>query len=141
MRCIRLYLPFWAIGASSQRAERTYNRELELERSSNHYCFLSQLSRLQLVPLNMLIPFTWSASIAVLAVVDAREISFPSVSGFTSDQAVMGAITPDIHQGKFGGLSTYANLPYVHCLAAEGEDVEKFDIAILGAPFDTVSHY
>ncbi|KAJ4395492.1 hypothetical protein N0V91_010804 [Didymella pomorum] len=49
----------------------------------------------------------------------------------------MGAITPDIHQAKFGGLSTYANLPYVHCLAADSEDVEKFDIAILGAPFDT----
>jgi agmatinase len=83
---------------------------------------------------------SWSASISVLAVADAREISFPSVSGFTSDQAVMGAITPDIHQMKFGGLSTYANLPYVHCLAADSEDVEKFDIAILGAPFDTVSH-
>lgn len=69
----------------------------------------------------------------------------------------------DISQTKFAGLTTFANLPYVHCLAAdeddeeeEGEDdekknkkekrkkkksggVEKFDIAILGAPFDTVS--
>lgn len=88
----------------------------------------------------MLHKLTWSASIAVLAVADARDISFPSVSGFTSDQAVMGAITPDIHQAKFGGLSTYANLPYVHCLAADGEDVEEFDIAILGAPFDTVRY-
>lgn len=75
----------------------------------------------------------------------------------------------DISQTKFAGLTTFANLPYVHCLAAdededeeeeeegeEGDDdgkknkkekrkkkksvgVEKFDIAILGAPFDTVS--
>lgn len=64
----------------------------------------------------------------------------------------------DISQTKFAGLTTFANLPYVHCLAAdddeeEGEEedgkkkkkrkksvgVEKFDIAILGAPFDTVS--
>lgn len=69
----------------------------------------------------------------------------------------------DISQAKFAGLTTFANLPYVHCLAAgddEGEEeeeedgkknkkekrrkrksvgVEKFDIAILGAPFDTVS--
>lgn len=50
----------------------------------------------------------------------------------------MGVISPDITQAKFEGLATYANLPYVHCLAPEGEEVEKFDIAILGAPFDTV---
>lgn len=100
----------------------------------------SQSSSLQLEPLKMCNRLSWSAAIAALAVVDAREISFPSVSGFSSDQAVMGAITPDIHQAKFGGLSTYANLPYVHCLAADGEDVEVFDIAVLGAPFDTVSH-
>lgn len=80
------------------------------------------------------------ASIAALVVANAREISFPPVSGFSSDQTVMGVITPDIHQAKFGGLSTFAHLPYVHCLAADTEDVEKFDIAVLGAPFDTVSH-
>lgn len=34
---------------------------------------------------------------------------------------------------------TYANLPYVHCLAPEGEEVEGYDIAVVGAPFDTVS--
>lgn len=69
----------------------------------------------------------------------------------------------DISQAKFAGLTTFANLPYVHCLAADDNDeeeeeeddekknkkrkkkksggVEKFDIAILGAPFDTVSTY
>ena len=81
-----------------------------------------------------------SVSIAALAIADAREISFPSLSGFSSDQAVMGIITPDVTQAKFGGLTTYANLPYVHCLAPEGEEVENFDIAVFGAPFDTVSH-
>lgn len=78
--------------------------------------------------------------ISIAAFADAREISFPSLSGFSSDQAVMGIGTPDITQAKFGGLTTYANLPYVHCLAPEGQDVEDFDIAILGAPFDTVSY-
>ena len=78
------------------------------------------------------------ATIAVIAA--AREISFPSISGFSSDQAVMGTISPDVTQAKFQGLATYANLPYVHCLAPEGEEVEKFDIAILGAPFDTVGN-
>lgn len=80
---------------------------------------------------------TWSVSI--VAVANAREINFPSLSGFSSDQALMGIVTPDITQAKFGGLTTYANLPYVHCLAPQGEDVDVFDIAILGAPFDTVS--
>ncbi|KAF1362943.1 Arginase/deacetylase [Lizonia empirigonia] len=80
---------------------------------------------------------TLAASIATAAIGHARDISFPSLSGFSSDQAVMGIISPDITQAKFGGLTTYANLPYVHCLAQEGEEIEKFDIAILGAPFDT----
>jgi hypothetical protein len=48
--------------------------------------------------------------------------------------------TIDISGAKFRGLSTYASLPYVHCLSAGGdEEVEDYDIAILGAPFDTVS--
>ena len=38
---------------------------------------------------------------------------------------------------EFAGLSTYANLPFVHC-ASKG-DVEPYDIAILGAPFDTAT--
>ncbi|UPX18858.1 Agmatinase [Ascochyta rabiei] len=74
---------------------------------------------------------------AAFLTADAREISFPPLSGFTSDQAAMGILSPDITQAKFGGLTTYANLPYVHCLAQESEDAEKFDIAVLGAPFDT----
>ena len=86
----------------------------------------------------MLGKLTLSASIATFAIADAREISFPSLSGFSSDQAVMGILPSDITQAKFGGLTTYANLPYVHCLAPEGEDIEEFDIAVLGAPFDTV---
>lgn len=41
----------------------------------------------------------------------------------------------DITGAKFAGLTTFANLPYVHCLDQSGS--EKYDIAILGAPFDT----
>jgi agmatinase len=70
----------------------------------------------------------------------AREIVFPPTSGYSTDQVILGGYNnPDISQSKFAGLATYANLPYVHCLAAGGEEVEKFDIAVLGAPFDTVS--
>jgi len=34
------------------------------------------------------------------------------------------------------GLTTYANVPYVPCLSKHQHNV--YDIAILGAPFDTV---
>lgn len=68
----------------------------------------------------------------------AREITFPPTSGYTSSQILLqGYNNPDISQAKFAGLTTYANLPYTHCLSADPSSVEKFDIAILGAPFDT----
>ena len=72
--------------------------------------------------------------------IHAREITFPPISGYSSEQVILGGYNePDITQAKFAGLATYANLPYVHCLAPKEQEVEPFDIAILGAPFDTVS--
>lgn len=45
--------------------------------------------------------------------------------------------TIDIVTGSdFNGLTTFANLPYSNCFRERGETL---DIAILGAPFDTVS--
>jgi agmatinase len=76
----------------------------------------------------------------IAALTNARDITFPPVSGYSSQQIVFqGPNDADITTSKFAGLMTYANLPYVHCLAPEGQDVEPFDIAIVGAPFDTVS--
>lgn len=40
---------------------------------------------------------------------------------------------------QFNGLATYANLPYLNCLSDDEVRDKKYDIAILGAPFDTVS--
>jgi agmatinase len=75
---------------------------------------------------------------AIHRLASARQITFPPISGLT-DQQIFGHEKIDIRTGSaFAGLLTYANLPYVHCLAAEGVDVQKYDIAILGAPFDTV---
>jgi len=80
-----------------------------------------------------------ASSLKLLA--SARDVTFPPISGYSSQQIIAhGNLEMDIAQAKFAGLMTYANLPYVHCLAAEGHDVEPFDIAILGAPFDTVGH-
>ncbi|KAF2709036.1 Arginase/deacetylase [Pleomassaria siparia CBS 279.74] len=73
----------------------------------------------------------------------AREITFPSLSGYPQQQIVsQNGIDIDKEidistSSAFAGLTTYANLPYVHCLAGKDEEVQKYDIAILGAPFDT----
>jgi hypothetical protein len=72
----------------------------------------------------------------------ARKISFPPVAAYhvqlQRPVSENGGI--DVSMGSaFAGLTTFANLPYVHCLAGSDQDVEKYDIAILGAPFDTVS--
>lgn len=54
------------------------------------------------------------------------------------DQTILGESPIDVSTGsQFFGLSTYANLPYVNCLSSQ-KDVVRYDIAILGAPFDTV---
>jgi hypothetical protein len=39
---------------------------------------------------------------------------------------------------EFFGLTTFANLPYVNCLKPDEAAAGRYDIAILGAPFDTV---
>jgi agmatinase len=77
--------------------------------------------------------------LALLGLIRAREITFPPVAAI---QNPMGGFATgpelDISGARYLGLTTYANVPYVHCLAAEGEEVEIYDIAFLGAPFDTV---
>ncbi|KAF2458957.1 arginase family-domain-containing protein [Lineolata rhizophorae] len=76
----------------------------------------------------------------------ARNIVFPPISGFNEDSH-QNVLDPAANQKAFGnidvstgsafsGLTTFANLPHVRCLSADAE-VEKFDIAFMGAPFDT----
>ena len=72
-----------------------------------------------------------------------REVAFPPLAAVhDSNHATtyQSPITTEkdvlLQLGKFAGLTTFANLPWVHCLSAEPH-VEKFDIAFLGAPFDT----
>ena len=70
----------------------------------------------------------------------AREIVFPPISplGAQPNQQSLIGVLDDVLQGspKYAGLTTFANLDWVHCLSEEG-DLEPFDIAFLGAPFDT----
>ena len=73
-----------------------------------------------------------------------RDIVFPAidplhVNTIGHDRA---PTSPDSDQflefQKYAGLTTFANLPWVHCLSSE-EHVDKYDIAFLGAPFDTAT--
>jgi len=101
----------------------------------------------------MLIQSTLPALVGVVRLTSARDITFPPSSGYVpshhyqqnplagnGDEAMLlGGKEPGLLMpaGAFAGLTTFANLPYVNCLA-EGE-VERYDVAFLGAPFDTVS--
>lgn len=92
--------------------------------------------------------------VALFITASARDITFPPIAavhrdGNTyeyNDQAsipgasISGSEDVLASAAKYQGLTTWGNLPYVHCLAGKNDDsnVEPFDIAILGAPFDTV---
>ncbi|KAK5094480.1 hypothetical protein LTR70_004084 [Exophiala xenobiotica] len=68
-----------------------------------------------------------------------REVAFPPVAGFqvhTQLQEILTSGTQNDESVKYAGLQTFANLPWVHCLSAD-RDIERYDIAFLGAPFDT----
>ncbi|GME87984.1 unnamed protein product [[Candida] boidinii] len=43
--------------------------------------------------------------------------------------------------GEFGGIDTFAHLPYANCYNPEFFEKEDFDIAIVGAPFDAGTSY
>ncbi|RMZ04089.1 hypothetical protein D0860_06527 [Hortaea werneckii] len=89
---------------------------------------------------NMISPRFIAGISALAACSSARDITFPPAYGV---QAPFGSAVEHDDFGEldvFGGssgLMSYANLPYVQCLAPDGQNVEKYDIAIVGAPFDT----
>ena len=72
----------------------------------------------------------------------ARDVTFPPVSGFRPHQMTIGTTEHDdgvdiITGSDFAGLTTFANLPYANCFT--NQVMEAYDVAFLGAPFDTVS--
>lgn len=71
----------------------------------------------------------------------AREIVFPPTAAYQSPLlAGQNSLEYeiDVSSANFAGLTTFANLPYQHCLAKDENEAGEYDIAILGAPFDTV---
>jgi len=73
-----------------------------------------------------------------IAQVLSREITFPPVSGIQSPVGIAEDATD--FPSSFASLMTFANVPFVDCFNSPRE-ADKFDIAILGAPFDTVSSF
>jgi agmatinase len=82
--------------------------------------------------------FSLLASTAV-----AREIVFPPIAATQSNQIFLEQDEKvDIVSGsQFSGLTTFAHLPYVNCFVGSEAEAMPYDIAFLGAPFDTVSPY
>lgn len=77
------------------------------------------------------------------AEVFARDIIFPPINPLHINAFDLAkAPGPDqdqlLESQKYAGLTTFANLPWVHCLSPEAH-VDKYDIAFLGAPFDTAT--
>ncbi|KAI1807071.1 arginase family protein [Daldinia bambusicola] len=62
-----------------------------------------------------------------------QHMSPPGYKPFTGVDDDVDIITGS----QFNGLTTYANLPYLNCLSDDEAEGKKYDIAILGAPFDT----
>ncbi|MCJ1286929.1 hypothetical protein MMC26_006275 [Xylographa opegraphella] len=82
-----------------------------------------------------------SAICSLLVATCAREIVFPPVDAIYAYQSSLragGSLDDvDITTGsQFSGLTTFAHLPYVNCFE-DTDDAPKYDIAFLGAPFDT----
>jgi len=85
--------------------------------------------------------FSYLSAAALALFVSARDASQQPLAPLdcrscssTTDEFI------DITSGsQFSGLSTYANLPYVNCFVDSEAEKVPYDIAILGAPFDTVS--
>ncbi|RDW74399.1 agmatinase [Aspergillus mulundensis] len=69
----------------------------------------------------------------------AREITFPPIAAIQSDQFILGQheIIDIVSGSQFSGLTTFAHIPYVNCFVDSEAQSTSYDIAILGAPFDT----
>ncbi|RQM05719.1 hypothetical protein DH86_00003576, partial [Scytalidium sp. 3C] len=69
-----------------------------------------------------------------------RQITFPPLAALSDPVNIYGGHGGSkeiIFDQEFYGLKTFANLPYVNCLADRDAVNGTYDIAVVGAPFDT----
>lgn len=86
----------------------------------------------------------------LVAASQARDIVFPPVAAIQAktDQLPLRLNTDaddadvDLTTDAMGGLTSFARLPYVPCFGPQADDeTDGYDIAVLGAPFDTATSY
>jgi hypothetical protein len=73
-----------------------------------------------------------------LSLVACREIAF--TPAFPSQFSINHVLEQDFSGSRFHGLTTFANLPYEECFS-DSIYWGSYDIAILGAQFDTVRSF
>lgn len=87
--------------------------------------------------------------LSLVSLGDTRDIVFPPVLGIDRLPGQI-PIQPqsesdddiDLTTDAVGGLTSFAHLPYVSCFDSKAdEEVGRYDIAVLGAPFDTATSY
>ncbi|KAL5355237.1 arginase family protein [Aspergillus floccosus] len=79
-------------------------------------------------------------SLSLLSTALARDIVFPPVAAVLgSSQLPLPSDDPVdiVTNSQYNGLTTFAHLPYVNCFIDKESDSTPYDIAFLGAPFDT----
>jgi hypothetical protein len=91
--------------------------------------------------------FRFFLTTALLSLVFAEQKPFwiEEEAESTSDglPSIFGGHDDDEFTTAFAGITTFAHLPFINCLhpTYTEESKEKFDIAIIGAPFDTSVTY
>ncbi|KAL2868145.1 agmatinase [Aspergillus lucknowensis] len=80
------------------------------------------------------LPFSLLVSAAL-----TREIVFPPIAAVQSNQILLGQNekVDIVSDSQFSGLTTFAHIPYVNCFVDSEAESFPYDIAFLGAPFDT----
>lgn len=71
----------------------------------------------------------------------ARDITFPPIAAIqrTGQFPLSNEDPVDIVTGsQYNGLTTFAHIPYVNCFTDDDIESKSYDIAFMGAPFDTV---
>lgn len=82
------------------------------------------------------------SSLFFVSSVVAREIVFPPVAAVHGSTGQFPLVHDDpidiTTASQFSGLTTFAHMPYVNCFVDAEAESTPYDIAFLGAPFDTV---
>lgn len=85
-------------------------------------------------------PISTLLLLATALQVQSRQISFPPVFEYQNPLLQDDTQIDPFYSQSFRGLTTFANLPFVQGCISNNTEVPSYDIAIIGAPFDTVSN-